>query len=92
MQVNGDAVADSTTGSRRRRVKSTVLSQAASSSVLKKRNGPAVREHLRGIDRHLVNSTGYPAIRDQHLDIFSRYAYPFACTIGMIRLYLDSFT
>ena len=97
VQVNGDA--DSTTGSRRRRVKSTVsrvflsrVSQAASSSVLKKRNGPAIREHLYGIDRHLVNSAGYPTIRDQHLDIFSRYAYPFACTIGMIRLYLDSFT
>ena len=84
VQINRDA--DPTSGLKRRRVKSTVLSQAASSSVLKKRNGFAVREHLRGIDRHLVNSTGYPAIRDQHLDIFSRYAYPFACTIGIVIL------
>jgi hypothetical protein len=83
VQINRDA--DPTcSGLTRRRVKSTVLSQAASSSVLKKRNGFAVREHLRGIDRHLVNSTGYPAIRDQHLDIFSRYAYPFACIIGIV--------
>lgn len=84
VQVNGNA--DPTMGSKRRRVKSTVLSQAASSSVLKKRNGPAVREHLCGIDRYLVNSTGYLAIRDQHLDIFSRYAYPFACIIGIVIL------
>ncbi len=86
VQINRDA--DPTcSGLTRRRVKSTgVLSQAASSSVLKKRNGFAVREHLRGIDRHLVNSTGYPAIRDQHLDIFSRYAYPFVCTIGIVIL------
>ena len=88
VQVNGDAApaTEPPTGLRRRSIPSTVLSQAASftDSVLKKRNNPAIKKHLHGVDRCLINSAGYMAFRDQHLDIFSRYAYPFVCTIGCI--------
>ena len=88
VQVNGDAApaTEPPTGLRRRSIPSTVLSQAASftDSVLKKRNNPAIKKHLHGVDRYLINSAGYMAFRDQHLDIFSRYAYPLVCTIGCI--------
>ena len=88
VQINGDAApaTEPPTGLRRRSIPSTVLSQAASftDSVLKKRNNPAIKKHLHGVDRYLINSAGYMAFRDQHLDIFSRYAYPLVCTIGCI--------
>ena len=89
VQINGDAAPPGTeppTGVRRRNIPSTVLSQAASftDSVLKKRDNPAIKKHLHGVERYLITSAGYMAFHDQHLDIFSRYAYPFVCTIGCI--------
>ena len=54
VQVNGDAApaAETPTGVRRRSIPSTVLSHAASftDSVLKKRNNPAIKKHLHGVD------------------------------------------
>lgn len=88
VQINGDAAppTEPPTGVRRRNIPSTVLSQAASftDSILKKRDNPAIKKHLHGVERYLINSAGYMAFHDQHLDIFSRYAYPFVCTIGCI--------
>ena len=85
VQINGDAdPPPEAAGMRRRSIKSRVLSQAESFSILKRRDCHAIKEHLCGMDRHLVNSAGRMAIRDQHLDIFSRYAYPFVATIGYV--------
>lgn len=91
VQLNRDAGGDvealscrSTDTLRQRTTLSRMLSHAATLSFLKKRNVPAIKEHLCGMDRRLVNSTGHMVIRDQHLDIFSRYAYPFASVVGIV--------
>jgi len=60
VQVNGDAApaTEPPTGLRRRSIPSTVLSHAASftDSVLKKRNSPAIKKHLHGVDRFFARS------------------------------------
>jgi hypothetical protein len=64
-----------------------MLTRAATFSISRKRDVPAIKEHLRGADRLLVNSAGRMIIRDQHLDVFSRYAYPIACAIAIAKFY-----
>ena len=92
VQVNGDAApaTEPPTGLRRRSIPSTVLSHAASftDSVLKKRNNPAIKKHLHGVDRCLINSAGYMAFRDQHLDIFLALRLPFCLHDRMHHLHL----
>ena len=43
-----------------------------------------MRALLTGVDKFLLNKHGQMIIRDQHLDIFSRYAYAFSYSIFMI--------
>jgi hypothetical protein len=56
------------------------LSRAVSRA-LTMRNPPAIKKHLTGVDKLLVNSKGRMTVRDQHVDVFSRYAFPIAYVV-----------
>ena len=43
-----------------------------------------MKELLTGVDKHLINKHGQMVLRDEHLDVFSRYAYPFCYLIYLI--------
>ena len=53
----------------------------AVSRTLTMRSPPAIKKHLTGVDKLMVNSKGRMAVRDQHVDVFSRYAFPIAYAV-----------
>ena len=55
----------------------------AASSLPKERNVKNIKKELSVIDRCFINSTGHLRIRDQHLDVFSRFVYPVVCIVGL---------
>ena len=55
----------------------------------KKRNPHAIRKHLTGVDKLLVNAKGHMTLRDQHLDVFSRYCYPL-CYCIVLAIFLGT--
>ena len=62
----------------------------AVSSLPKTRNVKNIKKQLSVIDRCFINSTGHLCIRDQHLDVFSRFAYPVVCIVGLIVVILSA--
>ena len=53
------------------------------SSVPKKRDVKAIKKRLSVIDRRFINTNGHMGFRDQHLDVYSRFAYPVVCIVGL---------